>query len=127
MRMGRTPRDPLRSLGESTLVSWLARGLQNWRMVAHGGLASALPILVHSEEEEQVNVLVGVQHAPPYGVGKTAQEVRVGQQAVAADPGARWFDPGIPFAWTEGTVWGLTDTLKEQLKQFEFPVERRFD
>ena len=61
-------------------------------MVVHGGLASALPLLVHSEEEEQVNVLVGVQHAPPYGVGKTAQEVGVGQQAVAADPGARWFN-----------------------------------
>mmetsp|Transcript_145154 Transcript_145154/g.253209 ORF Transcript_145154/g.253209 Transcript_145154/m.253209 type:complete len:156 (-) Transcript_145154:201-668(-) len=66
------PRDMLRSLGESTLVSWLVRSLQNWRMVAHGGLAASLPTLVNSEEEEVVNVLVGVQHAPPYSVNRTA-------------------------------------------------------
>ena len=56
---------------------------------------------------------------------KWANEMRVGKEAVVSDPGGQWFDPGIWFAWTEGTNWDLTEHLQDQWRKFVIPVEHR--
>ena len=38
-----------RGLAESVLVSWLARGIRNWRIATQGNLAVKLPMLTESD------------------------------------------------------------------------------
>ena len=107
------------SLVESITASWLPRGCGNWRMWQWGLPVIDCPRLQTSRDPEPVMMVVG--RVRPGGLERHNYEIFVGEEARSyqSDGEYEYFNLPVPFAWTRGIPWALTDELKGRLRQLQ--------
>ena len=77
------------------------------------------PRLQTSRDLEPVIVVVG--RVRPVGLERHNYEIFVGEEgrSFQSDGEFEYFDLPVPFAWTRGIPWALTETLKGRLSQLQ--------
>lgn len=97
-----------KGLAKPVLVSWLVRGIRNWRVVTQGNLVLKLPVLSKSAEEAVIAITIGEVPDSLTDIFGGSSKVWAGERERSTRLDFVTFDPGVTFWWTEGTPWGFT-------------------